>query len=1040
MLLACAALVWAPALSALGEGASLAVHVYRDRNGNGARNLYDPGVAGVLIEVIPQGSETPVAAVTTDKDAQPVFAGLPAGNYYLRVTAPVDAGFSATGEQEPADSCNIMAYSLDRVQDSPVLTLAEGETTTAAIGLTQLAGISGMAWSDLNGDGIMQADEPGQSGVTITLTGVNNGLEYRLVTDDTGRYYMGQIKPGNYRMTVTLPEGTMFTRYSKTGGVNRSVITTEGMSTATRSLKLEAGDLVENHHIGVVGDGSIRVQCFLDANHNGLPDEGEAPLPGVKVEVVKSNGKTIATVTSGADGLACAGALRDGAYSLTAVIPEGYAFSCTAEGGNQFASATGRRKDTVKNIAVENGGDAVLLLGAIAPGSISGTAYLDEDFSGTMGQTEDTVSGLTVTLLDENGNQLAADRTNARGVFTFEGLAPGVYSLSAQAKAGYAFTKAGEGSCFVNLGDGLGCTELFTLTMGESLTGMDMGQIRPAMVQGRVFADANDNGLADADEAGLAGTVVSLASQEGIAFAAEVGQEGAFCFDAVMPGRYRLEYTFPAGGVLAAGSRQGQWFDLAAGDEVEAPLCGGLLLGEISGTAFADHNANGVQEEGEEPLPGTVLTLTPARSDLESISITTGEDGSFAITGLHPDTYTLTITMPEGYVTTRLSGLAHAAGEQSVTLTLAMGEGWRGLALGGAKPGSLRGVAWLDENFDGLYTEGEAVPAHATVLVVDEITGETVAEADAQEDGSFAAEGLLPGSYTLRHGPALAGKAGDSTFTYENGEMVMHGLTLEEGGEQAQLLLGTICHTSISGSAWVDRNTQVEPLAGAEVSLLDEADQVLATTLTDENGAYAFTGLMPGCYRLAVTVPEDCLVAEAWDARIAENELISVMTRCQGRSARSESFDLRMSRDLAGMDIGAVLPGTLGDLCWLDENANGLQDSGEGGIPGVVIQLLRDGKPVAETTTDQYGFYRFTGVYPAEYTLQATAPAQVKPATLRTDFPQLVSILQEDGLSAPVLVESGCANRNADLGFVLVEQGEYPAGYGQGEKQTWAEK
>lgn len=1043
--LVCAALMCTLAFSAMAEGASLAVHVYHDRNSNGARNTYDPGVEGVVIDLIPQGSDAPIASVTTDKDAKPVFSGIPAGSYFLRITAPADMGFSKTGDGERVTSRNVMSLSLERVQDSPVLELAEGETTTVAVGLTQLAGISGMVWSDENGDGIMQDDEPGQAGVTITLVGVNNGLEYKLTTDETGAYYIGQVKPGNYKMTVSLPEGMMFTKYSKTGGEKRSLFTTEGQGSASRSFKLEAGDLMENYHVGVVSDGVLQVQCFLDANYNGLLDEGEAPLAGVKVEVVKSNGKTVASIVSGQDGLAVANALRGGEFSLTAVIPEGYAFSCPAENGNLFANTTGRRKDTVRDISVGTGGTTTVLLGAIAPATITGTAYLDHDFSGTMGSGEDTVSGLIVSLMDETGSTCATARTNAKGVYTFADLTPGAYTMELKAKTGYAFTKLGEGNCFINQGGGMGRTESFTVPMGANLTGMDIGQIRPGTVQGSVFADANDNGLLDAEEVGFVGTVVTLMGEDGAAFTATIGQDGGFCFDAVMPGRYCLQYAFPGNSAVTSGSMtqtdgvaQGQWFDFATGAKVDAPLCGAVLLGEISGTAFADHNANGVQDAGENPLAGVSMTLTPTRSDLESISVTTQADGTFVLGDIHPDDYTLTVTLPEALVTTHVQGLPLGAAQQGQTMALpvAMGDSWTGIGLGCVQPATLQGQAWLDENMDGLYTEGESAPANARVLVIDQATGETVAEATVSEDGSFTATNLLPGSYTLRHGPAIEGVTGESTFVYENGEMIMRNVTLTEGETRADLRLGTLCHTSISGSVWADIGSHSDPLPGAQLSLLDAANTVLATTVADENGAYAFTGLMPGQYRLNVELPEGYVVVEPGDERLSDG-LRSVMTQCSGRTAQSDIISLRMSRDLTNMDIGAVLPGSLGDLCWLDENANGLQDSGEGGIPGVTVQLLRNGALVAEATTDQYGFYRFTDVYPASYTLQVIAPSQVKPTIQRTDIPLIVSVLGKDSLSAPVQVVSNQANRNADLGFILVEAGVYPAGYGAGAAQTW---
>ena len=172
------------------------------------------------------------------------------------------------------------------------------------------------------------------------------------------------------------------------------------------------------------------------------------------------------------------------------------------------------------------------------------------------------------------------------------------------------------------------------------------------------------------------------------------------------------------------------------------------------------------------------------------------------------------------------------------------------------------------------------------------------------------------------------------------------------------------------------------------------------------------------------------VVVEPGDERLADGSRTSVMVDCDARHAKSDVITLLMSRDLRSMDVGVVLPGSLGDKVWLDANANGLQETDEGGIPGVKIELMRGENVVAETVSDQYGFYRFLDVYPATYTLRVTAPGEVKPTQQRTDIPMIVSVLGEDGTSAPVQVTSDKVNRNADLGFVLVKEGAYPAGYG----------
>ncbi|MBK9151777.1 MAG: hypothetical protein IPM26_12630 [Saprospiraceae bacterium] len=53
------------------------------------------------------------------------------------------------------------------------------------------------------------------------------------------------------------------------------------------------------------------------------------------------------------------------------------------------------------------------------------------------------------------------------------------------------------------------------------------------------------------------------------------------------------------------------------------------------------------------------------------------------------------------------------------------------------------------------------------------------------------------------------------------------------------------------------------------------------------------------------------------------------------------------------MDAGYYRPATIGDFVWDDKNANGVQDAGEPGIPGLTVTLsgtAGDGTPVNLTT------------------------------------------------------------------------------------------
>lgn len=67
--------------------------------------------------------------------------------------------------------------------------------------------------------------------------------------------------------------------------------------------------------------------------------------------------------------------------------------------------------------------------------------------------------------------------------------------------------------------------------------------------------------------------------------------------------------------------------------------------------------------------------------------------------------------------------------------------------------------------------------------------------------------------------------------------------------------------------------------------------------------------------------------------------------------------------------VGEVLS-SIGDFAWNDLNGNGLQDEDEPGVAGVTVTLLdAEGAELADTTTDEDGFYSFDELMPGEYAL-----------------------------------------------------------------------
>ena len=1051
-----------PVFSPLQPGnntGSVRVMVFQDRNGNGNKAPNEDGISGIHVYLL--SGENAVAGGVTGADGVVVFENVPAGTYRTETYLPAGKSFAAYGGEGQTD-LNAYQFSTEGSQTSGEFTVSAGMETEQGIGVETAYHVAGFCWVETNVDGVYESGEPMMPNVRITLDGQKNGLHYETISKADGTWIIDRVRPALYTLTVYTPDGLTFTRQANSGKY-RTVISRDGVFKASKAVDLNDKTSRESQNIGFTRASIVKGICYLDANYNGFYDEGEQPLQGVRITAIKEwDGSEVASATSGADGRFEMPGMRPNTYRLRALLPnDGSTYTVTRDEpqGNHFKGRDGRRENFWGDFKLSYAETREIAIGAIYPATIKGTVYYDNDFSGTCDSREKVSSAFVVKLVDAQGNTVVYDKTGARGVYELTDVPPGEYSLSVNAVAGYAFTKLGEGNVILNRTGGEGYSMPFTVELGAEITGMDIGMIKPGTVEGDVYADRNDNGSQDSGERGLTGVTVRLVEEtEGEAFRAEIGEDGHFIFDAVMPGRYYVEYILPEGAVFARsmagtiqetadGTGRTESFDFATGGYKKAALCGALTLGRIEGTAYQDHNGNGIRDDGEEPLAGMTISMVPGRAELDESIVATAADGSFILEGLRPDTYTLKAACPEGFVMSRTDhlDLPLTAGKavQEATLEVPMGATWTAQMTGAAIPAAIRGRMWLDENNNGLFDEGEQTPAGMMLTVTDNFTGKVFDTPITDENGSFAAAGMIPGEFSVSFpldDNTLAPKPGDNQFTAEAGQMVLTGIRLQENETRDNLLLGIIRYTRIGGRVWIDRGGNIEALSGAVMTLKDENGTAVASVTSTNNGDYRFEHLMPGVYRVEAEMPEGCVIIEPDDYRLA-GDLRSAMTTTLNRNGSSDEIDLKMNQNRTDLDIGCVLPGSLGDFCWLDLNGDGLQAGDELGIANVRVEALRDGVAVAETVTDQYGFYRISDLYPAVYTLRVTAPAEVKPTRKRSDLRIIASALEEtDGdvcYTGEITVESDRANYNVDLGFVTRRNGVLPAGYGQGKTQNW---
>lgn len=1024
----------------LRPAARLNVSAYVDSNGNGVRDKKERGLTGAKIEVLDASGNAVQAIGVTDADGALALSLAP-GAHAMRVTLPDGYAFSDAG----ADNC-VTGEEGTALSEAFSLT-AETETTLSVAG--RAAGyFSGRTFEDMNNNGVMDEGEPGVAGATVHLVGQKTGTERSITTDETGVYFFDRLPSDKYTVTVDMPEGMLFARYSNKGGDLRSIFTG---AVYTRDFSVKSSAPVTNKNIGMVQKGAISGTAFLDLNYNGLRDEDEPGYAGVTVEAIKlSNGDSMGKATTDKNGDFRIENLRGGDYRLRAILPnDGSIFSFALEGEpdqvNRFSQRASRRENSIQPLTIASGGEVSALIGVARGASIRGTVFQDADYNGRRNGKEKAISGAKVRLLDESGNIVASATASGKGAYELEGILPGRYTLQVQRKTGYGFTRLRpqekDGSYIAVLQGEWGVSEPLDISMGQELTGVNAGMLPSATVSGSFFQDVNDNGLWDEGEPGMTDAQVRLLSEDGETdLLAKPGTDGAYFFDGIMPGTYTLSYILPEHCEMARTVNGGNTvahheaevpsvsLKIAMGDEAKAELAGAVVLGSFEGTAFCDANANGQRDAGEDALAGVSVTLASASG--EQYETLSGTDGAFSLRGLRPDAYTLSLKLPQGSIFSHdVDGLAlSAADEQSLECPWSSLIDRSSKLVGAVRPASLTGQIWMDENQDGVQGDDEWIMTGLTVSLISEADGSVAATALTDADG-FAFDAVRPGTYTLSFLlPEQSTPAEDasSAFRLSGGAMVSDSLTVSEGQQTGGLSAGLVSRTSIGGTAELEVGGVRTPVPGVTVTLFQNG-QPIQNAQTDENGSYRFDGLWPDNYAIGASLPGGIIFVRPDDPNYPQGASVIHDTQ----SGKSESFRLLMAQHQLDCDVLYIKPAKVGDIAWLDENANGLVDGSEPRLSGVSISLLQDGQTVYQTITDASGYYLLNQVYPGEYVLEAQAWPEVAPtrsvAALRIISSCLTSGDGTQAQSDAFRVESGETNLNFDLGYVLLDGRTLPA-------------
>jgi len=214
---------------------------------------------------------------------------------------------------------------------------------------------------------------------------------------------------------------------------------------------------------------------------------------------------------------------------------------------------------------------------------------------------------------------------------------------------------------------------------------------------------------------------------------------------------------------------------------------------------------------------------------------------------------------------------------------------------------------------------------------------------------------------------------------------------------------------SIGNFVWSDLNNNGlqefdEPgLPGAPLTIsgANLPPGYVKTVTADSNGAYQFSGLPAGTYAISLLLApgyQSSPTAQGTSfttCPAAASRALSTATATPRLPARPRARCRRRSRwrpmlatirrwDFGLYSSGNVVnsgTGSIGNFVWFDANANGIQDAGEPGLPGIVLKIVtRTAEGVSSTdmtTTDANGRFLFTVCCPARMKCRSVSSAYV---------------------------------------------------------------